>query len=123
MQAPQIFHDKPETSKNFVAYPVELFAAINKTCNGNEAKILLTLLGCKGDGSFSPSTAYVLRMSGMSQSNNYYKTRKQLEAKGFIKTDQDGNLYIDTKKILTKAKEKEKSKAKLKPKAEDESEG
>ena len=123
MQAPQIFHDKPETSKNFVAYPVELFAAINQTCNGNEAKILLTLLGCKGDGSFSPSTAYVLRMSGMSQPNNYYKTRKQLEAKGFIKTDQEGNLYIDTKKILAKAKEKEKSQAKLKPKAEDESEG
>lgn len=104
MQAPQVFHDKPETSKNFVAYPVELFAAINQTCNGNEAKILLTLLGCKGDGSFSPSTAYMMRMAGITQPNNYYKIRKSLEKKGFIRTDEKGNLYISTQRILDEAK-------------------
>lgn len=103
MQAPQIFHDKEEKPKQFVSYPSNLFAAINQTCNGNEAKVLLTLLGCKGDGSFCPSTAYVQRMSGISKPNNYYKVRKQLETKGFLKTDQEGNLYIDTQKILAKA--------------------
>ena len=107
MQAPQVFHDKPEKAKNFVVYPSDLFAAINQICNGNEAKVLLTLLGCKGDGSFAPSTAYVQKMSGISQPNNYYKTRKQLEKKGLIRTDEQGNLYISTKKILAQAKKKE----------------
>ncbi len=105
IQAPQVFHDKPERSKNFVSYPSDLFAAINQICNGNEAKVLLTLLGCKGDGSFAPSTAYVQRMSGITQPNNYYKTRKALEKKGLIRTDEQGNLYINTKKILAKVKE------------------
>jgi hypothetical protein len=105
VQAPQIFHDKEERSKSFVSYPSNLFAAINQTCNGNEAKVLLTLLGCKGDGSFCPSTAYVQRMSGISKPNNYFKTRKELEKKGFIKIDKDGNLYISTQAILAKAKE------------------
>ena len=105
MNAPQIFHDKPEKTKNFVSYPSDLFAAINQICNGNEAKVLLTLLGCKGDGSFSPSTAYVQRMSGITQPNNYYRARKALEKKGLIRTDEKGNLYIDTQKIVSKAKE------------------
>ena len=107
MNAPQVFHDKPERSKNFVSYPSELFAAINQICNGNEAKVLLTLLGCKGDGSFAPSTAYVQKMAGITQPNNYYKTRKALEQKGLIKTDQEGNLYIDTQNILAQAKKDE----------------
>ena len=108
MNAPQIFHDKPEKTKNFVAYPAELFSAINQICNGNEAKVLLTLLGCKGDGSFAPSTAYVQRMAGITQPNNYYKTRKSLEKKGLIRTDDQGNLYINTQNIVAQAKKKEK---------------
>ena len=93
-----------------MAYPAELFAAINQICNGNEAKVLLTLLGCKGDGSFAPSTAYVQRMAGITQANNYYKTRKALEKKGLIRTDENGNLYISTKKILAQAKVQAKTK-------------
>jgi hypothetical protein len=104
VNAPQIFHDKPDKSKQFVSYPSDLFAAINQICNGNEAKVLLTLLGCKGDGSFAPSTTYVQRMAGITQPSNYYKTRKSLEKKGLIRTDQEGNLYISTKRILAEAK-------------------
>lgn len=97
---PQIFHDKEDHPPNFILIPTDLFAAINTLFNGNESKILLTLLGCKGDGSFSPSTQYVQKMTGISQSNNYYKIRKQLENKGYIETDSKGNLYIDSNKIL-----------------------
>ena len=100
MQTPQIFHDKEDKPPNFVMYPTDLFAAINTIFNGNEAKVMLTLLGCKGDGSFSPSLAYMQKMAGITQPNNYYKIRKQLEIKGYIKVDEQGNLYIDTKKIL-----------------------
>ena len=104
---PQIFHDKEDKPKNFVVYPIDLFSAINTLFNGNEVKIMLALLGCKGDGSFSPSVAYMQKMTGITQPNNYYKTRKQLETKGYIKTDEQGNLYIDTEKIIKEAKEKE----------------
>ena len=65
MQAPQIFHDKEDKPSNFVMYPTDLFAAINNIFNGNEAKVMLTLLGCKGDGSFSPSLTYMQKMAGM----------------------------------------------------------
>lgn len=98
--SPQIFHDKKDSQSNFVLFPADLFAAINTLFTGNEAKILLTLLGCKGDGSFSPSTAYMLKMTGISKPNNYFKIRKQLEDKGWIEIDEQGNLYINTKKII-----------------------
>jgi hypothetical protein len=101
---PQVFHDKEDKPKSFMVYPSNLFSAINNQLSGNEAKVLLTLLGCKGDGSFSPSTAYMQKMTGISQPNNYYKTRRQLEDKGYIQVDEKGNIYIDTKKILAKDK-------------------
>lgn len=99
-RAPQIFHDKEESKTNFVTFPSELFAAINTLFNGNEAKLLLALLGCKGDGSFSPSTQYMLKMTGISRPNHYFSTRKKLEEKKYIELDEKGNLYIDTQKIL-----------------------
>jgi hypothetical protein len=39
-------------------------------------------------------------MTGITKPNNYYKTRKQLEDKGYIKVDEKGNIYIDTQKII-----------------------
>ena len=102
-KAPQVFHVKEEKPKNFVMYPTDLFAAINNLFNGNESKILLTLLGCKGDGSFSPSTQYMLKMTGISKPNNYFKIRKQLEDKGYIQVDETGNIYVDVDQILSDA--------------------
>ena len=99
---PQVFHDKEDKPKSFMVYPSNLFSAINNQLGGNEAKVLLTLLGCKGDGSFSPSTAYMQKMTGISKPNNYYKVRKQLEDKGYIQLDEKGNIYVDVQKILAK---------------------
>ena len=104
MHPPQVFHDKEDKPKSFSVYPNELLAAINNLLSGNEAKVLLVLLGCKGDGSFSPSTSYMQKMTGITQSNNYYKTRKNLEKKGYISTDEKGNIYIDTQKIISQSK-------------------
>jgi len=101
--APQVFHGKDDNPKSFVIYPMDLFKAINNTCSGNEAKILFTLLGCKGDGSFSPSTKYMLETTGITKPNNYFKVRKELEKKGFIETDEHGNLYINIDKIIASA--------------------
>ena len=73
---PQIFHSKEDPKSNFLLFPTELFAAVNNQCNGNEAKVLLTLLGCKGDGSFSPSTSYMLKTTGIKRPNHYFEIRK-----------------------------------------------
>ena len=40
------------------------------------------------------------KMTGISKPNNYFKIRKQIENKGYIETDEDGNLYINTKRIM-----------------------
>lgn len=111
MTAPQIFHDKDEHPKNFVAYPLDLFSKINSTFTYNEQKVLLTLLGCKGDGSFSPSTQYMLRMTGISKPNHYFKVRKQLIDSGYIE-EKDGDLYISVEKILKATKDAKQSKEK-----------
>ena len=100
--APQIFHDKEDKPLHFVMYPTNLFVAINNKCTGNEAKILLTLLGCKGDGSFCASTQYMLNATGITKPNHYFATRKKLEDKGYIETDEKGNIYINTQNIINK---------------------
>ena len=104
MNPPQIFHDKDEATKNFVAYPSNLFSKINSIFNYNEQKVLLTLLGCKGDGSFSPSTQYMLKMTGISKPNHYFEIRKQLIESGYIE-EKDNDLYISVEKILETSKE------------------
>lgn len=96
---PQVFHDKEDKPKNFVMYPTDLFTAINNLCSGNEAKVLLTLLGCKGDGSFSPSTKYMLNLTGIPKANHFHTVRKALTDKGYIE-EQEGDIYVNTTKIL-----------------------
>lgn len=124
MSAPQVFHDKEDKPKSFVMYPTELFAAINNLFSKSEATVLLTWLGCKGDGSFSPNISYMLKMSGIDKAENYYRTKKDLSTSEYVQEDDQGNLYINTTKILeayqrgvTKAQrkvERERSKAKRK---------
>ena len=99
--APQIFHDKEEKPKNnFVLYPSDLFAAINNLFSGNEATILLTWLGCKGDGSFSPNISYMLKTTGISKPENYYRIKRNLIKTPYIEEDECGNIHIDTNKII-----------------------
>lgn len=107
---PQVFHDKEDKPKNFVMYPTNLFTAINNLCSGNEAKVLLTLLGCKGDGSFSPSTKYMLNLTGIPKANHFHTVRKALTDKGYIE-EQEGDIYVNTTKILEEYVTKVQSKA------------
>jgi hypothetical protein len=44
------------------------------------------------------------KMTGITKPNNYYKTRKQLEDKGYIQVDENGNIYIDTQRIISQSK-------------------
>lgn len=113
MQAPQLFHDKkdPRKGEAFVFYPRELLQAINNLCTYNEQKLLLTLLGCKGDGSFSPSTEYILGMSGITKPNHYYAARKNLEERNYIEV-KDGAIHVSTERILDDYKKGERKKPK-----------
>ena len=115
--APQVFHDKDDHPNNFVMYPLELFSKINNLFTYNEQKILLALLGCKGDGSFSPSTQYMLDLTGITKPNHYFAVRKVLKEDGYIE-EIDGNLYVSTENILNETKEgrEEKQKRRCAPK-------
>lgn len=97
--APQVFHNKENKPENFVMYPTELFIAINNLCSGNESKVLLTLLGCKGDGSFAPSTQYMLNVTGIPKANNFCSIRKSLTEKEYLK-EKDGNIHVNIPKII-----------------------
>ena len=96
---PQIFHDKEDKPPNFVMYPTDLFAAINNIFSRNEAIVLLTWLGCKGDGSFSPNISYILKMTGINTAENYYRIKKDLTSSVYVE-EEDGNIHINTDKII-----------------------
>lgn len=97
----QLFHNKkdPQKGENFVFYPKELLQAINHLCTYNEQRLLLALLGCKGDGTFSPSVDYILSTSGITKPNHYYVARKNLEEKKYIEIV-DGAMHIDVDSII-----------------------
>ena len=115
--APQLFHDKPDPKKgaNFMFYPKDLLRAINHLCTYNEQRLLLTLLGCKGDGSFSPSTEYILDMTGITKACHYFAVRKELEKRGYLKIT-DGSIFVQTQVILDDYQKGERKQAKPKPK-------
>lgn len=113
--APQLFHNKKDPHKGevFVFYPQELLQAINNLCTYNEQRLLLTLLGCKGDGSFSPSIDYILKISGITKPNHYYVARRNLEDLGYLKVE-DKAIYVDPDQILADYKKGERKKPKPK---------
>ena len=118
--APQLFHDKPDPQKGdrFVFYPQDLLKAINHLCTYNEQRLLLTLLGCKGDGSFSPSTEYILDQTGITKPCHYFSVRKDLENKGYLKIE-DGCVFVQTQSILRDYSKGEKKKPKSTTKKDD----
>lgn len=97
----QIFHDKEEKpTRNFILYPNDLFSAINAIFSGSEAIVLLAWLRCKGDGSFSPNISYILKLTGISKPENYYRVKRNLVNSPYIEEDELGNIHIDTTKII-----------------------
>lgn len=97
--APQVFHNKDDKPNAFVMYPTELVTAINHLFSGNETKILLALLGCKGDGTFCASTTYMLNATGISKANHFTTLRKSLTERGYLE-EINGNVYVNVPKIL-----------------------
>lgn len=104
LQAPQVFHGKSDCKDEaFVMFSNELFAAVNNLFNGNEAKVMLTFLGIKGDGSFRASAEYMLKMTGIKDKSNYFRIRKKLIDDGYLDL-KENCLFIDVDKIISNYK-------------------
>lgn len=82
----QIFHNKAN-NRPYTIIPLALIQKLNNTFTGDALKVMLTYLSCTGDGSFAPSTEYMLKMTGISNPGNFYRIRKQLINQGYITYD------------------------------------
>jgi len=125
MSSPKVFHNKePQPKSNYVLYPNELFSAINNIFSRNESLVLLTWLGGKGDGSFTPNINYILKMTGIKTAENYYRIKKDLVTSKYAYEDEEGCIHVYVDNILDdykngisktdRKKEREKSKEKRK---------
>ncbi len=99
--APKILYDTGKlNANNSVAYPISLLTIVNNNCTYSEQKILLALLSYEGDGSCSPSIQEILKITGITQPNHYFKIRKTLEKKGYLVIN-DKTIYVDIDRIMS----------------------
>lgn len=95
-QAPKLYHNKTSfNDKNYYNLPQGLmdrvFNELDGKC-GNQIKLIITLLGTLGDGTFGVSEAWICERTGMVQ-QTYSTARKALMERGWVYLE-DGNLYV-----------------------------
>lgn len=104
-RAPKLYHvgSKAATNNESVSIiPKHIYDAIFNSIDGkcgNQIKLILTLLGTIGDGSFGISEAWILKSCGFSHTS-YIRARKELVRMGWI-TLTKGNLSVIINNILT----------------------
>lgn len=74
----------------------ELLIAINHLCTYTEYKILFAVTYHEG---VIPTFAEIQRITGITKSNNYFRSRKQLVNLGYL-TINDNGMYINEDKII-----------------------
>lgn len=74
----------------------ELQIAINHLCTYTESKILFAAGYCEGA---VPTFEEIQRLTGITKSNNYFRSRKQLINLGYLIID-NNEMRIDKDKIL-----------------------
>ena len=74
----------------------DLLIAINHLCTYTEYKILFA--ASYFDGA-DPSFTDIQRITGITKSNNYFRSRKQLINLGYLIIDESG-MHVNTDKIL-----------------------
>lgn len=75
---------------------LDLLAAMNNLCSGSEIKILLVVLECE---SMTLTTSQMLKLTGITKPNNYFRTRKQLINLGYL-IIKDDHMSVNYYKIL-----------------------
>ena len=104
-RAPKLYHvgSKAATNNESVSIiPKHIYDAIFNSIDGkcgNQIKLILTLLGTIGDGSFGVSEAWILKSCGFSHTS-YIRARKELVKMGWV-TLTKGNLSVIINNILT----------------------
>ena len=74
----------------------DLLIAINHLCTYTEYKILFAVSYFDG---VNPSFEDIKKLTGITKSNNYFRSRKQLINLGYLIIDESG-MHVNTDKIL-----------------------
>lgn len=99
--APRVIHIGEKGTGNFVQLPYSLleglFAKLDGR-HGNAIKVMIYLLGLKGDGSFKLSKKWILKQTGMS-AQKYYETMQYLEQEGLIERMPGSVILVNINEI------------------------
>jgi hypothetical protein len=80
---------------------IDLLTAINHLCTYVESKILLAVIYYDG---VTPTFAQIQKVTGITQSNNYFRTRKRLIDLNYLIIDNNG-MCVNVDTILKDYKE------------------
>ncbi len=107
-QGPRLIHEGSKSEGLFYQLPQSMVANIFQNFdgkNGNQIKLLIVLLGNKGDGTFRLTEAWIMQQTGMTKSN-YHRTMDALEEKGYV-TRENGKVILNLP-LLTEAHHEDK---------------
>lgn len=100
-KAPRLIHNGSKSKGLFYQLPQNMveniFQNFDDKC-GNQIKLLIALLGNKGDGSFRLSEEWITQHTGMSKSN-YHRTMDSLVEKGYV-TRENGRVILNLPLLL-----------------------
>lgn len=85
-KAPKLLHQGDKTHGNCPEYrlPQDLMDIVLKYLTGNQLKLMIVLMGTKGNGTFSPSENWIEQRTGLGHSR-YIEARNQLCAMGWLR--------------------------------------
>ena len=95
-KAPKLIHNGSKPEGLFYQLPQNMVSNIFQKFDGkcgNQIKLLLVMLGTKGDGTFRLSEKWIMQQTGMTKSN-YHRTMDILEEKGYV-TRGNGKVILN----------------------------
>ena len=106
---PRLYDEASKIEGNYHRVPWKLMDAVCQVIgfrNGADMKLLLVLLGTKGDGTFYLGNECIRERTGLSKAQ-YYATRRRLMAAGYMKK-RGRDYVVDVDAILAAAEQKAK---------------
>lgn len=100
-KAPKLYHSGSKGSGLFYQLPHNIMDAVFSKLdgkNGNAIKLMVVLLGTRGDGSFGISEEFIRQRTGMAK-QNYHRTLHMLEEIGFV-TLGEKSITVNIQNIL-----------------------
>lgn len=101
-KAPQFYHNGTKVlGERFYQLPQQLMDIIFHKFdgkNGNVLKLLMVLIGTKGDGSFGISENWIKERTGIDK-QNYHRSLDKLIALGYV-TRENGKIILNLEAIM-----------------------